>query len=145
MPVLSFLHRAGRVHSFTGEKLTETQVTLAVRAAANTCGVGLAGFTTIPTWDSPPYYQVCAEVSGVPTWIACRKFARHIETELQAANIEYASKRDSGRLNRVGLALVSPGSFEKLRRERGQDAQYKETHLAPLPATEPAMQVLARF
>jgi auxin responsive GH3 family protein len=146
MPVLSFLHRAGRVHSFTGEKLTETQVTLAVRAAANTCGVALAGFTTIPTWDSPPYYQVCAEVAGKPTWLTCRKFAGHIETELQAANIEYASKRDSGRLNRIGLALVSPGTFEKIRRERGQDAQYKETHLAPIPpAVQPAMQVLARF
>jgi len=145
MPVLSFLHRAGRVHSFTGEKLTETQVTLAVRAAADTCGVKLAGFTTFPTWDSPPYYEVCAEMSEAPTWNACRKFARHIESELQAANIEYASKRDSGRLNRVGLALVRPGTFDKLRRERGQDAQYKETHLAPVPSAEPTLQVLARF
>jgi GH3 auxin-responsive promoter len=145
MPVLSFLHRAGRVHSFTGEKLTETQVTLAVGAAADRCGVTLAGFTAIPTWDVPPRYQVCAEAAGAPSWLHLRQLVHQIEAELQAANIEYASKRESGRLDRVELLLVRPGSFEKLRRARGQDAQYKETHLSPVPAARPEMDVLARF
>jgi hypothetical protein len=145
MPVLSFLHRAGRVHSFTGEKLTETQVTLAVGTAAERCGVTLAGFTTIPTWDVPPRYQVCAEATGAPSWLDLRHLVHQIEAELQAANIEYASKRESGRLERVELLLVRPGSFEKLRRARGQDAQYKETHLVPVPAARPEMDVLARF
>ncbi len=55
MPVLAFLHRAGRVYSFTGEKLTEYQVTHAVRAAADASGVHLAGFTAVPVWAQPPY------------------------------------------------------------------------------------------
>jgi hypothetical protein len=145
MPVLSFLHRAGRVHSFTGEKLTETQVTLAVGAAAERCGVTLAGFTAIPTWDVPPRYQVRAEATGAPSWLHLRQLVHHIEAELQAANIEYASKRESGRLERVELVLVRPGSFEKLRRAHGQDAQYKEMHLSPVPAARTDMDVLARF
>lgn len=145
MPVLSFLRRAGRVHSFTGEKLTENQVTLAVGAAAERCGVTLAGFTAVPTWDVPPRYQVCAEAKGAPSWLHLRQLVHQIEAELQAANIEYASKRESGRLERVELVLVRPGSFEQLRRARGQDAQYKETHLAPAPAGRPDMDVLARF
>jgi hypothetical protein len=45
----------------------------------------------------------------------------------------------------VGLILVTPGTFEKVRRERGQDAQFKETHLLPVPAPEPEVGVLARF
>jgi hypothetical protein len=145
MPVLSFLHRAGRVHSFTGEKLTETQVTLAVRAAANACGLALAGFTAVPTWGQPPRYEVRAEILGGLGRADGRAFARCLESELQAANIEYASKRESGRLERVGLVLVKPGSFESLRRERGQDAQYKETHLLPVPGGPCAMEVLASF
>jgi GH3 auxin-responsive promoter len=145
MPVLGFLHRAGRVHSFTGEKLTETQVTLAVGVAADRCGVTLAGFTAIPTWDVPPRYQVCAEAAGAPSWLHLRQLVHQIEAELQSANIEYASKRESGRLERVELLLVRPGSFEKLRRARGQDAQYKETHLSPLAVAGPGMDVLARF
>lgn len=145
MPVLRFLQRAGRVYSFTGEKLTETQVTLAVRAAANACGLALAGFTTAPTWGRPPRYEVRAEVAGGPGPAECRRFAGLIESELQAVNIEYASKRDSGRLERVGLVLVKPGSFEKLRRERGQDAQYKETHLLPAAATACEMDVVASY
>ena len=40
---------------------------------------------------------------------------------------------------------VKPGSFEKLRRERGQDAQYKETHLLPAAATACEMDVVASF
>jgi hypothetical protein len=120
-------------------------VTLAVRAAANACGLALQGFTTVPTWGRPPYYEVRAEIAGGRESSEGPAFARRIERELQAVNVEYASKRDSGRLERVGLLLVKTGSFERLRRERGQDAQYKETHLVPTVAAPCEMEVVASF
>jgi hypothetical protein len=131
MPVLSFLHRAGRVHSFTGEKLTEHQVTLAVSAAAESAGLSLSGFTAVPCFKLPPFYEVRAELAGPARWPQCRLFACRLDAELAAVNIEYASKRESGRLGRATVALVAPGSFERLRHRRvTHEAQYKPVHLA---------------
>jgi hypothetical protein len=133
-PVLSFLQRAGRVHSFTGEKLTEHQVTLAVGAAAESVGLRLSGFTAVPHFELPPFYEVRAELTGPVRWPQCRRFAWQLDTELAAVNIEYASKRESGRLGRATLGLVAPGSFERLRHRRvTQDAQYKQVHLTSDP------------
>src|SRR5207248_1486212 len=84
MPLLSFRHRAGRVHSFTGEKLTEYQVTLAVQTAAEAIGVRLQGFVVVPTWHNPPYYEVRAELDGASTWPVCRTLSHRIDTELKA-------------------------------------------------------------
>jgi len=128
MPVLSFLHRAGRVHSFTGEKLTELQVTLAVRAAADLQSVRLTSFTAVPVWNLPPRYDVFIESETALD-------ARLIDQQLCAANIEYASKRGSGRLAQAQVVRVARGTFERLRRQASaHDAQYKEIHLATDPA-----------
>ncbi|MEO8378602.1 MAG: GH3 auxin-responsive promoter family protein [Acidobacteriota bacterium] len=128
MPVLSFLHRAGRVHSFTGEKLTELQVTLAVRAAADLQSVRLTSFTAVPVWNLPPRYDVFVESETALD-------ALLIDQQLCAANIEYASKRGSGRLAQAEVVRVARGTFERLRRAHSaQDAQYKEIHLATDPA-----------
>lgn len=134
MPVLSFLHRAGRVHSFTGEKLTEHHVTLAVGAAAAAAGLRLSGFTAVPRFELPPFYELHAELAGPADAPRCRHFAGQLDAELAAVNVEYASKRESGRLGRATVALVAAGSFERLRRRRGaQDAQYKQVHLTSDP------------
>lgn len=127
MPVLSFLHRAGRVYSFTGEKLTELQVTLAVRAAADRQRVALTSFTAVPVWNRPPRYDVFVEGES-------ELDATLIDEQLCAANIEYASKRESGRLGAAGVVRVPAGTFATLRRARAFDAQYKETHLATDPS-----------
>ena len=134
MPVLSFLHRAGRVYSFTGEKLTETHVTQAVRIAADTLSVRLASFTAVPVWNLPPRYDVFVELDADDETCEATLGAR-IDEQLCAANIEYASKRSSGRLAQTEVVLVDAGTFERLRHagSRG-DAQYKETHLATDPA-----------
>ncbi len=69
-----------------------------------------------------------------------------MDAELKAANIEYASKRASGRLGRALLALVPPGSFEQLRHSRArQDAQYKEIHLTLDPEACPRLAVYDRL
>lgn len=128
MPVLSFLHRAGRVYSFTGEKLTELQVTQAVRAAADLQRIALTSFTAVPVWNLPPRYDLFAESEATLD-------AGLLDAQLRAVNIEYASKRDSGRLAQAGVVRVAPGTFERIRRAHaGHDAQYKEVHLSTDPA-----------
>ena len=144
--MLSFLHRAGRVHSFTGEKLTEYQVTLAVRAAAEAAGLRLSGFTAVPRFQLPPFYEVHAELAGAARWLDCRHFACQLDAELSAVNVEYASKRESGRLGRATLALVAPGSFERLRHRRVRhDAQYKPVHLTADPGHTSELEVTCRL
>jgi hypothetical protein len=146
MPVLSFLQRAGRVHSFTGEKLTERQVTLAVSAAAAATGLHLSGFTAVPHFKLPPFYEVRAELARPADDPQCRRFAHRIDAELGAVNVEYASKRESGRLGRATLALVAPGSFERLRhRSVAQDAQYKQVHLVSSPEQANELEVTCRL
>jgi hypothetical protein len=145
MPVLSFLHRAGRVHSFTGEKLTEHQVTLAVGAAAESEGLRLSGFTAVPRFTLPPFYEVCAELAAPASAPQCLRFASRIDAELAAANIEYADKRESGRLGSATVALVAEGSFERQRRRRvTQDAQYKQVHLTSDPEHSSELEVTWR-
>ena len=127
MPVLSFLHRAGRVYSFTGEKLTELQVTHAVRAAADQQRITLRSFTAVPVWQLPPRYDLFVESDAALD-------AGVLDAQLCAANIEYASKRDSGRLAQANVVRVAPGTFERIRRAHSaHDAQYKEVHLSTDP------------
>jgi hypothetical protein len=128
MPLLSFLHRAGRVYSFTGEKLTELQVTVAVRTAADIARTPLISFTAVPVWNMPPRYDIYVEPGGD---VDPQTLAVIVDDQLCAANMEYASKRESGRLAHAGVVIVAPGTFARLRRE--YDAQYKETHLATDP------------
>jgi hypothetical protein len=133
-PQVEFLHRAGRVYSFTGEKLTEYQVTVAVRSAAEACDLRLAGFTAVPVWGRPPRYEVFVEpVAGAPaaTW---ERLGTFIDDALAGVNIEYEGKRSSGRLGPILVTTVPRGSFAEVRRRHaGPDAQYKEVHLAPDP------------
>ena len=134
-PRIEFLHRAGRVYSFTGEKLTEYQVTVAVRAATESCGLRLAGFTAIPVWGRPPRYEVFLEPAVDVPPAAGERLAASIDAELCGVNMEYEGKRRSGRLGPIVATALPRGSFERLRREHaGSDAQYKELHLAPDPS-----------
>jgi len=146
MPLLSFLHRAGRIHSFTGEKLTEFQVTEAVRSAAATHRLSLTSFTAVPNFEHPPFYELRIETRLPMSLGLCRQFVRSVDTELKGVNIEYASKRESGRLAPLRLALVESGSFEALRRAQTiHDAQYKEAHLATDPDWAKQMRVITRI
>lgn len=134
-PQIEFLHRAGRVYSFTGEKLTEYQVTVAVGAAAQSCDLRLVGFTAVPVWGRPPRYEVFVEPAVPALPAAWEHLGTLIDEELCAVNMEYDGKRRSGRLGPILVATVPRGTFDRMRRRHpGPDAQYKEVHLAPDPA-----------
>jgi GH3 auxin-responsive promoter len=126
-PWIHFVHRDGIFHSFTGEKLTEGQVTQAIQQgmAASDLDGGL--YMCGPHWAEPPYYVVVSEVPA-PGSELDRKLSEAVDQELMAINIEYASKRDSGRLGALRLVTVPTDAitaYTESRRNPSNPNQYK--------------------
>ena len=131
-PRLEFLHRAGRVSSVAGEKLTENQAVAAVRAACVKMGCCDFDFILAPQWGDPPFYRLyCPETVAGP-------IGDTVDAALCAENEEYASRRKSLRLNALEVIPVPETSFRdldaRLQASRGSHAeQYKRPCLVTDP------------
>ncbi|MGW1619050.1 GH3 family domain-containing protein [Streptomyces sp. NPDC002172] len=126
-PWIHFTHRDGVFHSFTGEKITESQVTQAIRQGLEGSGLDTGLYMCGPRWDEPPSYTVVVEVP-VPGPGLDAELSAAIDRELSVINIEYASKRDSGRLAGLRVRTVAQGAiaaYVESRRQRGNATQYK--------------------
>ncbi|WP_235081487.1 GH3 family domain-containing protein [Serratia rubidaea] len=126
-PWIHFLHRDGVFHSFTGEKLTEHQVTTALTqgfaAADRKIGLYLCG----PRWGQLPSYVVVAEAREANAGLA-EILSKNVESALQQISIEYESKRVSNRLGPVEVHVVPENSIQALverKRQKGNANQYK--------------------
>lgn len=126
-PWVHFVHRDGIFHSFTGEKITEAQVTQAIGQAMAEGGLAGGLYLCGPQWGEPPHYVVVSEVPE-PGGELDRSLAEAIDRELKTINIEYASKRDSGRLGPLEVHTVphdSIAAYAEGRRQQGNATQYK--------------------
>lgn len=126
-PWIHFTHRDGVFHSFTGEKITEGQVTQAIRQGLAAGGLETGLYMCGPRWDELPSYTVVVEVPE-PTEELDRELSGAIDRELSVINIEYASKRDSGRLAGLRVRTVAQGAiaaYVESRRQQGNATQYK--------------------
>ncbi|MBC8072103.1 MAG: GH3 auxin-responsive promoter family protein [Deltaproteobacteria bacterium] len=132
-PAIEFLHRAGSTCSLTGEKLTEDQVTAAVRDVARALELTVQGFTLAPAPSGFPRYIAYVEFAGEPDPRGLRQFPERLDDALEQHNIEYGGKRSSQRLAPPELAWVRSGGYEARRRQRlaggASDSQIKPTHL----------------
>lgn len=131
-PLVEFLHRAGGVASVAGEKLTEHQVMQAVREACRETGVRDFDFLFAPVWGDPPYYRLSCP-QPLP-----EGFAAVLDRVLGSQNVEYASRRKSGRLSDIVVRTVTSSAIDamdcRLMFARGSTAeQYKR----PCLLTEP--------
>ncbi|MEX6676849.1 GH3 auxin-responsive promoter family protein [Pseudomonas sp. W2Oct36] len=105
VPRISFSRRNGVMHSFTGEKITETQLHEAVQM----CGIPNAGlYLCAPVWRETPYYAVAIEAAGSLCGES-ETLSQLLDRHLQAINIEYESKRTSKRLGQIKVITV-PGN-----------------------------------
>jgi hypothetical protein len=104
-PVIEFLSRGAHASSITGEKLTEHQVVAAVGDVMREEGDEVTTFTLAPVWADPPYYLLSFESRRVWGSDASVRLAERIDRKLGQLNMEYRSKRQSGRL---GAPQVRP-------------------------------------
>jgi hypothetical protein len=152
-PMFEFQYKGGNVSSFTGEKITELQVTASVVRAANHLGRRLRFFTVIPQFRPEPHYEVWVEADpdhefgGIAAYdtVSAQQSAQitrelgdlaaAIDRELAVENIEYQTKRDSLRLQNIEARLLAPGTYETFRKHLTTagiaDAQIKVSHLNP--------------
>lgn len=123
LPRLEFVLRAGTVASFTGEKLSESDVHTAMRAVWADTTDDLPAFTVVPVWGQPPHYRLLLEGDG-----SGERWAQRMDEELCRLNMEYAEKRGTHRLAPVQATVLPFGTFKRLasrRLTRASAAQVK--------------------
>jgi hypothetical protein len=131
-PEVSFVQKEKGIVSFTGEKLTETQVLAAVDETLDqrrTDRNFIAAVGQPPTVDHDPYYLFLVEYDTPPNDETGARAAHDLDGALCRHNIEYASKRKSGRLAPPVLRVLEPGQFDAFQRDALQagapDGQFK--------------------
>ena len=136
-PMIEFLSRDAHTSSMTGEKLTEDQVVSAMRGIPEASQLAL-DFILAPRFGELPRYRLYLEAGehGISPDLAQR-----FDAALCKTNVEYAGKRESGRLGPVQLAELVPGTLaqrdRRLRESRSRTGeQFKHQYLLPRPGLD---------
>lgn len=130
-PVFEFLSRGLHTASITGEKITEHQVVEAMRSATAAIGWRVQRFVLQGHFALAPYYELRVEVAAGRN---ADSLAATLDTALAGLNIEYASKRASGRLGPIRVSVLPAGELERaelalIASRRGRCEQYKHQYL----------------
>ncbi len=137
-PLLEFVSKGSHIASMAGEKLTEQQAVLAMKRTATELGILIDTFVLAPRWDEVPYYVLHVEPQAHWPPSVMDALAGTLDRELQAVNLEYASKRHTQRLGPVRLNALPAGFLGELdnrlrsRYRRGNE-QYKHRYLYTAP------------
>lgn len=135
-PVLEFLHKGAHIANVTGEKLSESQVVVAVRECVERLRVELEHYTVSPIFGEPPRYQMFAEHADVGSDRIARRLEADVDASLMRLNCEYEEKRTTGRLGPLQLVTLPEGTWKSFIRQRqsklgGSIEQYKHPCLIP--------------
>lgn len=130
-PKIEFLARGLHTANITGEKITEDQVVEAMRQTRRDLHAPVERFILQGRFAPTPYYELLLERSE---GIEPSRLASRLDEALSSLNIEYASKRRSGRLGPVQPVLLNERTFEEAERQailrrRGRGEQYKHQYL----------------
>jgi len=130
-PVFAFLCRGQHTANITGEKITEHQVVEAMRQAGAVEGDAPERFVLQGRFGRVPYYELRLPESDEER---AQRLARRMDEALAELNIEYRSKRHSGRLGciravRIGKEQMDRAEAEQIRRRHGRSEQYKHQYL----------------
>jgi len=125
-PTLAFVRKGRGVTNITGEKVTEDQVNLAVADVARAAEIEVRFYVVVADGNAVSY---CAylESNAKPERVAA--LAAALDARLAALNIEYASKRASGRLRPLRIVTLHSGTNRTYRehyvRKGQREAQFK--------------------
>lgn len=118
VPLITFSHRFGSTSSLTGEKLTEQQIIQAMEQTQSVSEIHFVDFQYAPVWGSPPGYVLLAEFDRPYEEGALREFLHCFESALVDVNLEYSSKRSSGRLAQPKIVCLQQGEFVRQRKAK---------------------------
>ncbi len=147
-PLIAFLNKGAHISSVAGEKITEHQVVSAFERAAAACDPGSREFVLAPRWGQPPCYRLFVEPDASQHVSTLEPLADVFDRVLSEMNIEYASKRSSGRLGDVELVTLQTGAMADLHREqahryRASNEQFKHRYLLTHPGEDEALMAMA--
>ncbi|HEY1186828.1 MAG TPA: GH3 auxin-responsive promoter family protein, partial [Gemmata sp.] len=130
-PLVEFLGKGHRFANLTGEKLSEYHVTKAFDAVAQRVNQPVTAYSVAPVWDDrQPYYAIFLEAPDAENEPVLKRFLAELDGQLGVENVEYAAKRESGRLGALRAALIPAGTWAGWDRTRlaqtgGSPEQYK--------------------
>src|SRR5262245_22457256 len=134
-PLVEFLSKGSHFANITGEKLSEYHVTGAMAEVLRELDLPLTAYSVAPCWagdsdEEQPCYGLFVEEPDLPDRPTAEALAGRLDDRLCRLNVEYESKRASGRLGPVRLEPVPAGFWarwdrERLRRSGGAMEQYK--------------------
>jgi hypothetical protein len=129
-PMIRFVQKGKGVVSFTGEKLSETQVLAAIEQAFQPLAGKYEFISAVGEMnEQKPHYTFLAEFDKVPASAQLQSLLQKVEDSLCSQNAEYASKRKSLRLDPPALQVVRRGEFDKYRKRKvsngSPDGQFK--------------------
>ena len=138
-PLVEFLSKGAHFANITGEKVSEHQVTAAMADVLRDMNLNLTAYSVAPCWDDVlPFYGLFIERGDLANREQGVQLTKGLEERLAQINIEYAAKRESGRLGPLRLFLLPPHSWhhwdrQRLARTGGTLEQYKHPCLIPDP------------
>jgi hypothetical protein len=109
-PLIKFVQKGKGVTNLTGEKLYEAQVIEAVQATARQRGF-VTGFYILVADETASSYALLLETDRAMT-SSIQEAAADIDRRLGELNVEYQSKRASGRLAPLTISLLREGAGE---------------------------------
>ncbi len=131
-PVLRFVGKGRRLLNVLGERVTEEQVSQAMRAAAEQAGLAPVGFTLGVEAGLRPRYRLLVELSRPDPDPS--RLAVALDHALVERNVEYAGRRESGRMDPPVVVLADAGTFLRYRQARvargAPEGQVKDPVLA---------------
>jgi Sterol desaturase len=131
-PLLKFLQKGKGITNITGEKLYETQVLAAVRAAVLEMGRNTR-FVMMLADEEARRYRLYVEADPGPKPDAAR-LSEAVDAKLKALNVEYMTKRESERLSAPQAVWLTPETGEAYKqfcvRQGQREGQFKTVALA---------------
>ena len=109
-PLLKFIQKGRGVTNLTGEKLYEAQVIQAVQDAGRRFGLTCAFFVLVADEERSSYHLFLE--NDTSSNASAGDVAAAVDAGLSGVNIEYHSKRASGRLASLTMAWLKPGTGE---------------------------------
>jgi len=134
-PVIEFVRKGGGVTSLTGEKLTVTQIKVAIEGAADANGVTVEHYRALAV-VADSRYEFEVQFGSEVDQRAAESFVRDVERRLREQNLEYEGKRASLRLGPPRLHVMKPGWHDAEKERQGRRLFQSKTVL--LKAVESA-------